>query len=90
MLRNSSFRVLTYLEAVLARPSGHPLGVGKMSSGAFQMFRDQNPDVNCFSQPEAVDTTRIRRLLAKHSRYSALPSCPHCVACGMSFGAMAL
>lgn len=77
-LRNSVIpRVLTYLEAVLARPSGHPLGGKMYIDGAFQMFRDQNPDVNCFiSSPRLSIQRGSDSSLAKHSRYSALPIVP--------------
>ena len=38
-------RMVAYLEEVIARPSGHPLGGPQYIDGAFSMFREQNPDV---------------------------------------------
>lgn len=38
-------RLVDYLEAVNARPGGHPLGGPQFIDGAFAMFRSQNPDV---------------------------------------------
>lgn len=70
-------RLLTFLEEVLERPSGHPLGGRMYIDGALQMFRDQNPDVNCFiSSPRLSIQRGSDSSLAQHSRYSALPIVP--------------
>ena len=38
-------RLVTFMEDVMSRPKGHPLGGPQHVDGAFSMFRAQNPDV---------------------------------------------
>ncbi|UPK02380.1 hypothetical protein [Bradyrhizobium sp. 170] len=63
-----------YLESVIERPAGHPLGGKMYIDGSFTLFRQQNPDVKCLiSSPRLSIQRGSESSLGKATCYGRLP-----------------
>lgn len=67
-------KLARYLESVLERPAGHPLGGKMYIDGAFTLFRQQNPDVKfLISSPRLSIQRGSASSLGKPTGYGRLP-----------------
>ena len=67
-------RLEQFFLAVLDRPPGHPLGGPQHIDGAYNMFRDQNPDVSLWlANPELVEQRGFVSDIQDRSWYYRVP-----------------
>ncbi|WP_260703651.1 glycosyltransferase family 25 protein [Edaphobacter flagellatus] len=66
-------RVVFFMEQVLSRPDGHPLGGPQHVDGAYSMFRAQNPDIKTLLAAPPLGWQRSSRSDVSVSRYESIP-----------------
>ena len=66
-------RLVEFMELVLSRPAGHPLGGPQHYDGALCMFRAQNPDVNTLIAVPNLGFQRSSRSDISSAWYDKLP-----------------
>jgi hypothetical protein len=66
-------RLVHFLEQVLSRPDGHPLGGPQHVDGAYSMFREQNPDIMTLLASPSLGWQRSSRSDISASRYESIP-----------------
>ncbi|MBS1800798.1 MAG: glycosyltransferase family 25 protein [Acidobacteria bacterium] len=71
--RGTLERLVHFLEQVLSRPDGHPLGGPQHVDGAYSMFRAQNPDIATLLASPSLGWQRSSRSDISASRYESIP-----------------
>jgi hypothetical protein len=71
--RGTLERLVHFLEQVMSRPDGHPLGGPQHVDGAYSMFRAQNPDVVTLLASPSLGWQRSSRSDISASRYENIP-----------------
>lgn len=67
-------RLITYLDAVQQRPSGHPEGGSMHLDGAYNLFRQNNPDIPVFrASPSLVAQRSTRSDIFPNAWYETTP-----------------
>jgi len=71
--RSALKRVVFFLEQVMSRPDGHPLGGPQHVDGAYSMCRAQNEDIRTLVASPSLGWQRSSRSDISASRYETIP-----------------